>query len=431
MAIIIALLIFSLIIVIHELGHFLLAKRNGIAVTEFSVGMGPRIASFEKNHTRYSLKILPLGGSCMMLGEDEDSEDEKAFNSKPVWARISVIAAGPIFNFILAFLLSLLIVGVVGYDPAVVTGVTAGGPAAEAGLQAGDRIVKIGNSSVAVGREVDDYFRFHPLGESPLEIVYERDGERYTAVLQPAVVEQYMLGISYMADQTPAVIEIAEEQTDYPLYQAGLRTGDIITAIDGTEIASGSEMSQYLQANPLTGQTIDITYVRDGEESTVSVTPKFYQSYYSAGFSYNLARQRTDVLGTIRYSAVEVGYWIEYTVKSLGMLFTGGVSLDDMAGPVGIVDMIGTTYEASRSDGTLYVVLNMAYLTILLSANLGVVNLLPIPALDGGRLVFLFLEALRGKPIAREKEGFIHMIGLIALMALMVVVFFNDIFRLF
>ena len=428
MAIIIALLIFSLIIVIHELGHFLLAKRNGIAVTEFSVGMGPRIASFEKNHTRYSLKILPLGGSCMMLGEDEDSEDEKAFNSKPVWARISVIAAGPIFNFILAFLLSLLIVGVVGYDPAVVT---AGGPAAEAGLQAGDRIVKIGNSSVAVGREVDDYFRFHPLGESPLEIVYERDGERYTAVLQPAVVEQYMLGISYMADQTPAVIEIAEEQTDYPLYQAGLRTGDIITAIDGTEIASGSEMSQYFQANPLTGQTIDITYVRDGEESTVSVTPKFYQSYYSAGFSYNLARQRTDVLGTIRYSAVEVGYWIEYTVKSLGMLFTGGVSLDDMAGPVGIVDMIGTTYEASRSDGTLYVVLNMAYLTILLSANLGVVNLLPIPALDGGRLVFLFLEALRGKPIAREKEGFIHMIGLIALMALMVVVFFNDIFRLF
>ena len=98
---------------------------------------------------------------------------------------------------------------------------------------------------------------------------------------------------------------------------------------------------------------------------------------------------------------------------------------------MGIVDMIGTTYEASRSDGTLYVVLNMAYLTILLSANLGVVNLLPIPALDGGRLVFLFLEALRGKPIAREKEGFIHMIGLIALMALMVVVFFNDIFRLF
>ena len=431
MAIIIALLIFSLIIVIHELGHFLLAKRNGIAVTEFSVGMGPRIASFEKNHTRYSLKILPLGGSCMMLGEDEDSDDEKAFNSKPVWARISVIAAGPIFNFPLAYVLSLLIVGVVGYDPAIVTGVTAGGPAAEAGIQAGDRIVEIGGSSIAVGREVDDYFRFHPMSAASLEIVYERDGEEYIVILQPEVVEQYMLGISYMADQTPAVIEIAEDQTEYPLYQAGLRTGDVITAINGTPIASGSEMSEYFQANPLTAQAVDITYERNGEEETVSVTPKFYQSYYSAGFSYNLARQRTDVLGTIRYSAVEVGYWIEYTVKSLGMLFTGGVSLDDMAGPVGIVDMIGTTYEASRSDGALYVVLNMAYLTILLSANLGVVNLLPIPALDGGRLVFLFLEALRGKPIAREKEGFIHMIGLIALMALMVVVFFNDIFRLF
>ena len=163
----------------------------------------------------------------------------------------------------------------------------------------------------------------------------------------------------------------------------------------------------------------------------MTVTPRFVQKYYTAGFSYNLAREKTGVLGTIRYSAHEVVYWIKYTIKSVGMLFTGGLSLNDMSGPVGIVDMIGTTYEASKSDGGLYVFLNMAYLTILLTANLGVMNLLPIPALDGGRLVFLFIEALRGKPISREKEGFVHMIGLIALMALMVVVFFNDIVKLF
>lgn len=431
MSIIIAILIFSLIIIIHEFGHFILAKKNGIGVTEFSVGMGPRIVSFVKNGTRYSIKILPFGGSCMMLGEDEDLNDDKSFNAKPVWARISVIAAGPIFNFVLAFLLSLLIIGVVGYDPAYVTGVQAGGPAAAAGLESGDRITEIGDTSISVGREVDDYFRFHPLTESPVKITYERDGEKYQTTLQPQMVEKYMLGISYTADQTAAVIDILEEQQTYPLYMAGLRAGDVIKEIDGTEITSGSQMSEYFQSHPLTSEPISITYVRDGAETTVDVTPMFTQSYYSAGFSYNLARQKTGVWGTIKYSAIEVGYWIKFTFKSLGMLFTGGVSLNDMSGPVGIVDMIGTTYEASKADGTLYVVLNMAYLTILLSANLGVMNLLPIPALDGGRLVFLLLEAFRGKPISREKEGFVHMIGLIALMVLMVVVFFNDIVKLF
>ncbi|MBO5199267.1 MAG: RIP metalloprotease RseP [Lachnospiraceae bacterium] len=430
MSVIIAILIFSLIVVIHELGHFLLAKKNGIGVTEFSIGMGPRLASFVKNGTRYSLKALPLGGSCMMLGEDEDLNDEGSFNSKPVWARISVIAAGPIFNFVLAFLLSLVIIGAVGYDPASVTGVTAGGPAAAAGLMAGDTIVRIEDSKIKVGREVDDYFRFHPLSEAMVEITYERDGKQYTTAIQPELVERYMLGLSYMADQTAAVIEIAEEQ-EYPLYAAGLRSGDIITGINGTAIASGSEMSEYFQANPLTAESVVITYERDGAANTVTVTPRFVQKYYTAGFSYNLAREKTGVLGTIRYSAHEVVYWIKYTIKSVGMLFTGGLSLNDMSGPVGIVDMIGTTYEASKSDGGLYVFLNMAYLTILLTANLGVMNLLPIPALDGGRLVFLFIEALRGKPISREKEGFVHMIGLIALMALMVVVFFNDIVKLF
>ena len=145
MRIILALLIFSVIVIVHELGHFLLAKYNGITVTEFSVGMGPRLLSHEWGGTRYSLKILPFGGSCMMVGEEEESEEEGSFGSKSVWARAAVVAAGPVFNFLLAFVLSVIIVGNIGYDDTIVD-VTPGYPAAEAGIQDGDEIVRMGGS---------------------------------------------------------------------------------------------------------------------------------------------------------------------------------------------------------------------------------------------------------------------------------------------
>ena len=143
MSIVIALLVFSVIILFHEFGHFLLAKLNKITVVEFSLGMGPRLLSFEAGGTRYSWKLLPFGGSCMMLGEDGEEEEEGSFGSKSVWARMSVIAAGPIFNFLLAFIMALFIVGNLGYDVPVLLNVTEGMPAADAGLQAGDRIVKM------------------------------------------------------------------------------------------------------------------------------------------------------------------------------------------------------------------------------------------------------------------------------------------------
>ena len=142
-------------------------------------------------------------------------------------------------------------------------------------------------------------------------------------------------------------------------------------------------------------------------------------------------REKGSPLDVLYYSAYEVKYWICTTIDSLKMLFSGQLGLNDMAGPVGVVDMIGDTYEQSKADGGFYVWLNMLNISILLTANLGVMNLLPIPALDGGRLVFLFIEAIRRKRIDPEKEGMVHMIGLLALMALMVVVMFNDVSRLF
>ena len=248
------------------------------------------------------------------------------------------MAAGPVFNFILAFLLSLIVIGSIGYDAPIVVGLTEGYPAAEAGIQPGDRIVKMNNAGIRVYREVSTYMMTNR-GET-VELVYEREGERHTASLVPR---------------------------------------------------QGSDGSYYL------------------------------------GLRGSGVRMKGNLLQIIGYSAYEVKYWISTTIKSLGMLFGGRVKADDVSGPVGIVNTIGETYESSRTDGAFYVWLNMLYISILLTANLGVMNLLPIPALDGGRLVFLLLEAVRGKGIDPEKEGMVHFVGLMVLMVFMVLVMFNDV----
>lgn len=425
MKIIIAFLIFGLVITFHELGHFLLAKRAGITVTEFSLGMGPRLLSFVRGGTRYSLKLLPIGGSCMMLGEDELSDDQGAFNNKNVWARISTIFAGPFFNFILAFLMALIMISIIGYDPARVTSVEENSPAAEAGLMPGDIITKFNGANIILSRDLWSKNYFDPITTTePIAVQYERDGKKIETTITPELTKSYLLGFYYNADTTKA--EITQISEDFPLYLAGLQVGDIITEINGVKINSGLELNEYIENNPLTEEKISLTYERNGENITVEVTPKAQEST-KLGFAYNQGYEKTSVLGVFRYSFSEVRYWITSTVKSLGQLFTGKVGADDLGGPVRIVSEIGNAVETSKQYGFEMVVVNLLNWAILLSANLGVMNLLPIPALDGGRLLFLIIEAFRGKPINRDKEGFVHMIGFVLLMMLMVFVFFNDI----
>ncbi|MEF9840620.1 MAG: RIP metalloprotease RseP [Lachnospiraceae bacterium] len=340
MGIILALLLFSFIVIVHELGHFLLAKKNGIKVSEFSLGMGPCIISKVVGETKYSWKLLPLGGSCMM-GEDEtDDLSEGSFNSKSVWARISVIAGGPIFNFILAFIFSVILVMWIGYDAPVVGSLANGFPAQEAGIKPGDTILKMNQKSIDIWREVRIYNQFHQ-GET-VNVVYERDGKKYEKTIEPKKDEngQYLLGV----------------------------------------FGSGYEKKGFFTA--------------------------------------------------IKYGIIEVKYWICTTIESLKMLLTGSIGVDQMSGPVGIVNFVGDTYETSKADGVAVVVVNLINIVILLSANLGVMNLLPIPALDGGRLVFLIIEAIRKKRIDPEKEGMVHFAGFVLLMALMVFILFNDIKRI-
>ena len=198
MKIIIAIIIFSAIILFHELGHFLLAKKNKIVVTEFSLGMGPRLLSTEKNGTRYSLKLFPIGGSCAMLGEDMEAGDAPGtFQAAPVWGRISVVAAGPIFNFILAFVLSVIIVGALGYEPATVLSVEKGSAAAAAGLQEGDLITKYQDYSIDLGKDIYVYSFLNELkADDTIRLTVKRDGEKKEIVYKPDVEIRYLLGFN-------------------------------------------------------------------------------------------------------------------------------------------------------------------------------------------------------------------------------------------
>lgn len=341
MSIFIAIIIFSFIIIFHELGHFLLAKANGITVNEFCLGLGPKLIGKKIGDTVYSIRALPFGGACMMQGEDEENEEEGSFGSKSVLARISVVAAGPVFNFFLAFLLSLIIVGAYGYDPAQISGTIEGYEAEKAGLLAGDEIVSLNNKNIHLFREIGIYLSFH--GDEPVTVTYRRDGELNSCVIEPSTGEE-----------------------GYPM--------------------------------------LGVTSV----------------GYVKGNF-----------LQTVKYSALEVKYWIDTTFQSLKALITGQVGLSGISGPVGIVSYIGDTYETTSKISRNAVISSLLNISILLTANLGVMNLLPIPALDGSRLVFLIVEGIRRKRVDPKREATIHLIGMAFLMALMVIVLFNDVWKLF
>ena len=366
-----AILVFSIIIIVHEFGHFIVAKINKVGVIEFSLGMGPRLITlgttaggrkllflkstkyFEEHpefedHTLYSWKLLPFGGSCMMLGEEEEIEDERAFGKKSVYARMAIIFAGPFFNFILAFLLALIVMGCVGYDAPVIESVNAGQPMAEAGVRPGDVITEFNGRNILLARELNQYLQFHPLSDMPVQLTYERNGKEQEITVTPELVKQ-----------------------------------------------------------------------KDGAGS------------YMLGFGYNV-RTRTRIGGwaTIKYAAYEVKYWIVTTIESLGQMIRGKVSAKDISGPVGIVQVVGNAVSNSRPSGVSAVVLTLLNLSILLTANLGVMNLLPIPALDGGRLLLLIIEWIRRKPINQKIETYVNVTGFMLLMGLMVLIMVNDVMKI-
>lgn len=427
MKIILALIIFSVIILIHELGHFLFAKRSGIVVTEFSLGMGPRLLSTVKNGTRYSLKILPFGGSCQMMGEDSEEEGiPGTFNAASVGGRISVVAAGPIFNFLLAFLLAVIMVAISGYSPATVAEVTEGSNAAAAGLRVGDVITEYDGYHIDLAHDLYIYSYLNELGYDTIQMKVKRDGEEIAIAYEPDMYVRYLMGFNRESVDSMVVSSLIPGM---PLDQAGVQPGDEIVSINGVDVSTGEKYNEYVMEHPLSSEPIEVIFMRDGLEYDITIVPEEYKTPMS-GFSYNMRTVKAEGLDIVKYGVLEVKYMVRATLISLKELIGGSIGMEELSGPVGVVDAIGDTVEASREYGIKNMIVSLLSMSIMLSANLGIMNLLPLPALDGGRLVFLIIEAVRKKPLNRELEGMVHFAGLMALMLLMVVVMYNDVMKI-
>lgn len=293
----------------------------------------------------------------------------------------------------------------------------------------GDLIVRYDGKKINFGREIMVEETFDPIKDAtPVEITYKRDGKKYTTSVVPQKSVRYLLGFVYNGDDMPATIQSVNKGSAFEA--AGIMKGDVVTSLNGTRIASGNALMEYMQAHPLKGEPVKVGYMRNSLDYEAEVIPQASESY-SLGFSYNMYAEKTSGFAVLKYSAAEVKYWIVTTVKSLGQIFKGKVSRNDIGGPVRIVSEISNVMSEASPYGAMVVIVELINWCVLLSANLGVMNLLPIPALDGGRLLFLIIEGVRRKPVNREKEGLVNGIFFVLLMFLMIFVFYNDITNLF
>ena len=340
-------LILGVIVLVHEFGHFFFAKLFGIHVYEFAIGMGPKIFGWKgKNkETVYSIRAIPIGGYCSLAGEDTESDDEKKIpkdrrlNAKPVWQRFLVMVFGAGNNFLLAILI-LFMIGLfwgATSNEAIVSELVKDGAAEKAGIEVGDKILKINGNKVKSNDDVAIYIQIESK-DKPITFTVERNGKKENIDVKP----------------------IKEEVDGNSIYRVGI--------ISNGEVEHG-------------------------------------------------------LIASIKYAFTKLSSLCRQMFITLKGLFTGGLSVKQLSGPVGIYNVVGSQREAG--------IQNILYLIALLSVNVGFINLLPFPAFDGGRVLFLIIEKIKGSPVSPELENKIHTVGFMLLLALMIYITFNDILRLF
>ena len=346
MTLIYFILVLGVTVLIHELGHFIFAKRAGVHVYEFSIGMGPRLFKWNRKNdeTEYSLRLLPIGGYVQMAGEDLETKDDKISPDKQMcnkkWhERFLIIIAGILFNFILAIIL-LFVVGLVAGVP----------------------------SDKAIIASIDE---------------------------------------------------------NYPAYKTNLEVGDLITKVNGKKINNTDRLVLELQITSGKKANFEVLH-KNGESEEINIKPILVEEKGESGYKYGFSlenKYNKSFIGAVKYGFTKTLSLIEQMIFIIVYLITGKLSLNSLAGPIGIFNIVGDAANAGF--------INIIYLIGYISVNVGFINLLPIPAFDGGRLFFLIIEKIKGKPINPKVENMIHSIGFILLMLLMLVISYNDIIRLF
>lgn len=335
------LLLLSVLVFLHEGGHFLVARLNNITVNEFSIGMGPKIYSYEskKSGIKYSIRALPIGGFVSMAGEDEASEDPNAFCNKNVWRRISTVLAGPVTNILVGFLGMFILVALTGPATNIVAAFLDNATSVNYGLQVDDKIIAVEDVKTHTGNEV--VYEITYQGDKPLDLTVIRDGKKI-------IIEDVVF---------PTVVENGVTLGNYDMLFYGISEAD--------------------------------------RSISIIISHTFWRTYSTAKMVWD----------------------------SLADLIGGRFGLDAISGPIGMTELVGSALATGWES--------LLYLWVIISVNLGVMNLLPLPALDGGRLMFLLWEAISRKPVNKTIEAYINAAGLLILMAFMILITFKDIFKLF
>lgn len=402
------------LIFIHEGGHFLVAKLCKVRVNEFAIGFGPTIWKKQGKETKYAIRLIPLGGFVSLEGEDERVESKNSFSEASIAKRMAIIVAGGIVNIIFGLLVYFILMSSIGNNTSLIVDKTMPQYAAEqSGIIAGDEIIKINNKKINVKSDIDKILS-KSNGEE-LKITIKRNGEQQEIALTPTRKENKSTGIYLKSGDNSTKIVTVEKGSNAE--KQGLKANDRIQKINGIEVKTREDIVNAISSSE-DNEKLTFTVERGNENIDIEVIPDTLYTYY-IGVQFKLAEN--NVLNSMHYALYETRDFILTITDNLKMLFTGNVGLDQMMGPVGISEAVANTSGVE----------DFVYLLALISLSLGVTNLLPFPALDGGKFVLLILELIRGKKLKQETEINIQLLGFALLIVLALYVTYNDILRIF
>ncbi len=430
MTLIYFLIVIGILVFVHEFGHFIMAKAAGVRVEKFSLGFGPKLVGYKKGDTEYMISALPLGGYVKMAGENPDEEPTGArdeFQAKPVWQRVIIAVTGPVTNIVLAFALmpAVFFIGakVPAYldEPARIGWVETGSAAYKAGFERGDLIQEMKSRDVDNWTKALSIIAANPNTE--LDVRVKRAGLEKTLRLIPEADPRTGVGEAGLLPEIPPII--GSVSPGMPAEKAGLKPGDTILSVNGSPVVHWIQFSQAIRQN--VGKEITINVKRDNEVLSVVVTPEKSETlgYGIIGVAQDLktVTKRFGVAESIKKGFSNTMDLFGLTIDVLKRLFSFKLSIKSLGGPIMIAQLSGQAAQSGLAD--------FLRLMSFISLQLGILNLLPIPVLDGGLVLFLIIEAVRKKPLSRRAMEIAQSIGFAALITLFAIISYNDVMRLF
>lgn len=408
------LFLLGFLIFIHEGGHFLVAKACKIKVNEFAIGFGPTIWKKQGKETKYAIRLIPLGGFVSMEGEEQRKDTERSFSNASIPKRISVVVAGALVNIIFGLIVYFSLTAVTGNHISNIVDTTIS-TNESINFQSGDEIIKLNNKKIRTKSDIDEVMK--NINGNNITALIKRNNQIQEITVSPIEIKTKVTGIYLSANgkgnNATRIIQIDENSS---AYESGLKVNDIILKVNDIDVVGNqSKIIEQINENK---EKLKFTIERDSQQIEIEVKPKEEPKYY---LGITLKKAEKNFINNVYYGFWETNEFLLSIFDNLKMLFTGKVGVDQMVGPVGISNIV------SKTEGFKEYI----YMLALISLSLGITNLLPIPALDGGKLLLLILEAIRRKPLKEEVELSIQLLGFTILIAFSIFITYRDIINIF